>query len=169
MSRPSKGSIIVADGNGKVKAVSPTNDNEMFISDSTKEKGGRFVDAEKILQNSTFKSVITDSSSTNSETYFTIMYFTVPGENVNKIQSIKILSKKKGNLTSYSVRIYDATNNNVIVENTFTNNSILINDIGILSNLPTNEAIVEVQAKRNDGNRNSYAIISECTIEFRNV
>lgn len=171
MTTPIKGAIIVSDGLGKVTYIDPPiNDNEVFVFDSTEQKGGKFINIKNILPNSFMKSTATDQSSTNTTSYSVIMSLTVPGELMNNIQNIKVLSKKDGSVTSYDVRIYDVTNNLVIAENNFTNSNYSINNIGTLNNLPTNEAVLEIQAKRNGGNGNKKNVyVVECTIEYKNV
>lgn len=57
-----------------------------------------------------------------------------------------------------------------VPESNFTNNNLEINDMGTLSNLPTDEAIFEIQARRIGGNDNNSKIyIKECTISYKNL
>src|SRR3989344_8221084 len=145
MSVPIKGSIIVADGSGHVTIISPTNNNEVLCLDSSDPKGAKFIKINNILPQQTFKVTATSSNNTTSSTYATIMELTVNGETTSPISSIKVLSRKIAQITSYDVRVYDTTNSNIIVERNFTNNNLEINDLGTLSNLPLSSAIFEIQ------------------------
>jgi hypothetical protein len=65
-------------------------------------------------------------------------------------QSVRMMYYVESDDKNYSLRIYDATNNNVIAEKTgqSTYDSWVILDMGTLSNLPSGEARWEFQAKR---------------------
>lgn len=168
MSFPVKGSVIVADGNGKVAVISPTSDNQVLSLDSTDPRGAKFIDVKKILPQQFIKAQATSANSTNSTTYERIISLTVPGENVNPITAIKVLSSKDGNVTNYDVRVQ--TDLGVtIAEANFNNSNTQINDLGTLSNLPLTETLLEIQAKRNGGNNNSGVYIFEVTINYNNV
>ena len=53
---------------------------------------------------------------------------------------------------SGSIRIYDATNSLQIAELVaFTDGSVTIKDLGTIGNLPTGEAILEIQLKKTSG------------------
>lgn len=167
---PTKGSVIVADGNGKVTIIEPPqNNNEVFVFDATEPRGGKFINIKNLLPNNYFKSSATSENSTNTSTYITIMSLTVLGESVNQIKNIKVLSYLTGSTVSYDVRIFDSTNSLTIAEKNFSNSTSTINDMGTLLNLPLGEAILEVQVKKNGGNNNSYAFLLEATIEYRNI
>jgi hypothetical protein len=98
----------------------------------------------------------------NSNTYTLILEFEFPGTNeIKYVDSCKILTYI--NSGTYSLRLYDLTNSNVIAEKTGNNNTTsLLIDMGTLSNLPTNAALFEVQVKRDTGTDNptsSYTLI----------
>jgi hypothetical protein len=57
--------------------------------------------------------------------------------------------------TSGDIKIFDSTNAQTIATKNFTNSTKLIIDLGTLSNIPTGEAIFEVQMKRTGGG-NAY-------------
>jgi hypothetical protein len=113
-----------------------------------------------------FKINSTNKTFIKTTSYNVALSHTIFGENSFSIKSIKVLSRISTDGASYSVRIYDATNKNVIAENTFSNTSLIINDMGTLNNLPSSESIIEVQAKRIGGKTNSRVYIPECTIEY---
>lgn len=95
------------------------------------------------------------------------MSISVVGENLRHIKTIKVLSyKQNNNIDSYDVRIYDATNDQIIAESNFNNLIPIVNDLGTLSNLPNEEAVLEIQCKKNGGNNNQRVYALECTIIY---
>ena len=167
---PTKGSVIVADGNGRVTTVEPSADNEVFCLDSTDAKGAKFVKLNQILPTQSFKVTATGVNSTTATAYENIMELTIPGESIANITAIKILGKMTSGADSYSVRVYDSTNSNIIAEKTgLTNTSNSITDLGTLANLPDDEAIFEIQAKRIGGNTQKKIFIHEATISYNTV
>lgn len=166
MSQPIKGSVIIADGTGKVTYLEPTANNQVLTLDSTQPKGIKFINIANITGPTFFKTTAIDKSYTQSDQYEVIMSLTIPGENTNAIQSINVLSYKTSNITSYDIKIYDATNNNTIAESNFSNNNLTNNNMGTLTNLPSTESIIEVQAKKNGGNSQQKVFIKECTINY---
>ena len=86
-------------------------------------------------------------------------------EAIQGVSAIEVLSSTEG--SDYDVRIVDVTNNNVICEITgLSGNDDLdvINDMGTLSNMPSNEAVFEVQVRKNGGGKNTNVTISQLTI-----
>ena len=170
MSTPVKGSVIIADGNGRVTIIEPTSDNQVLCLESANPKGAIFKNISSIIPPQYFKISASDSKYTRSTNWDTILSVTVNGESVNHIQEIKILSFKDSSVDSYDIRVYDSTNNNVIASANFTNNDVGIMDMGSLSNLPTSSAIFEFQAKRNGGNGNSKNVyLLEVTLKYEIV
>lgn len=159
-----KGAIIITDGNGTVDYLPIGANGQVLIFDSAATKGVKWGAQKQLL-----KATATGTSSTNSTSYAAILSITILGENVSAVSSIKVLSKLDGNATSYDIRVYDVTNNNVIGTVNATNANTSIVNIGTLSNLPATEAIFEIQARKNGGNNNSYAYIYEATIENTQV
>lgn len=102
----------------------------------------------------------------SSSSYQEIASYIYPGTNVDMIGYIKILSKIDSSGTSYDVRIRDITNEVTICETNFTNNTLSINDMGTLSNLPSQEAKIEFQVLRNGGNKNTLVKIDSISIYF---
>lgn len=168
MSAPVKGSVIVADGNGRVTVISPTSDNQVLSLDSTDPKGAKFIDVKNILPTQAFKAHAAISDRTNSTTYETLIRLTVPGENTASVQSIDVVSFKDSGASSYDVRVMTKSGD-VIAEANFTNNDDVINDMGTLNNLPANKTQIEIQVKKTGGNNNTYAHLSEATVNYMNV
>ena len=86
-------------------------------------------------------------TNTNSETYTRMTCTVFQGSKKTVLKKVKIISKGHADITSYSVKLHDATNNNMIGEITLTNTTEEINDLGTLSNIPENEAILEFYVK----------------------
>lgn len=82
-------------------------------------------------------------------TYHTVMVFNYLGSDSQTPTHIKVVSEMDDGGTSYDIRIMDVTNNNAVCTSNFTNTLAQVNDLGTLSNLPTNAAIFEVQIKVN--------------------
>ena len=78
------------------------------------------------------------------------------------IRHCRAIIYKSGNMTDFTVEIFDATNQNEML-NTNVSNEVeeTIVDLGLLSNVPTSSAIIEVSMKRNGGNNNSKFYLDE--------
>ena len=88
-------------------------------------------------------------------------------DNVGTINYIEVISYKDEGPTSYSIRIFDRTNDLMMVEKTgLTNVTDQINSLGTITNIPTSNAILEVQAKRIGGSGNSKNIYVEEVIIY---
>jgi hypothetical protein len=89
-----------------------------------------------------------DVIQTGSATYERRSAVIFPGTSViPSISKINALVRRNGNATSASIRIYDSTNANVIAELTgvTTLDENQISDLGTISNLPSGEAVFEIQ------------------------
>lgn len=162
-----KGSVIVADGAGKVTIVSPTSNNQVLVLDSSDLVGARFIDIKSILPVQRLKSSASSTDSTDLTTYTKILELSVPGESNNALQNIKVISYKDGSVDSYDVRALNIETSQVVAEANFTNVVPQINDLGTLSNLPANEGIIEILIKRNGGSgNNKNAYLMEANIEL---
>lgn len=84
---------------------------------------------------------------TNSETYDRFACTVFQGSKKTTLKKIKIISKGHTNITSYSIKIHDVTNNIMISELTLTNTLEEINEFVTLSNIPVDEAILEFYVK----------------------
>lgn len=160
------GSIVVCDGNGKVTAVEPTDNNQIPVFDNTAEKGIKWktntVDSERIFKTS----FMSNESIKTSTDYEVLSYVSIPAS-VTTINKICILSNMHKDANNYSVRVYDVTNDNIIGEATFTNSDLEIKDIGTLSNIPTSGAIFEIHVKVDaDKSSKRKAYIKEVIIHY---
>lgn len=68
-------------------------------------------------------------------------------ETMGSIHKISGIGYMESNGLNYSIKIYDKTNNNVIAEKTFTNTTSNIITFDTISNVPTDESILELHLK----------------------
>ena len=108
--------------------------------------------------------------SINSTSYSKFGTFKYDGSDViGAINYIDVVAYKGDSATSYSVRIYDRTNDRVVAEATDLTNTIEeIQSLGTVSNIPTQKAVFEVQAKRVGGNGNGRKVYIEQVIIYHN-
>jgi len=106
-----------------------------------------------IVKNKTFH-INFKAQTTTSTTWKELKTFIFDGsDDFGTITKIGVLSIKKSDVDGYVVRIYDSTNSLAIATSgTLTNNTQAINDLGTISNVPTGEAIFELQLKKTTGN-----------------
>jgi len=85
------------------------------------------------------------------------------------INQIEVISHMDTGMTSYSVRLYDSTNEAIIAEATGLTNLLEgIVDLGTISDVPDEEAIFEIHAKRVGGTSNTYAVVDEVIVYYNN-
>jgi len=109
-----------------------------------------------------------DSIKTSSYTN-TVLFKYDGSNNVGTINYIEIIAYMDSGITSYSARVYDKTNNQVIAEATGLTNTVeAINDLGTISNVPTDQAIFELQMKRVGGSGNKNVYIESISIYHNN-
>lgn len=92
-----------------------------------------------------------DVVQSTSDTYERVSAFPFPGTTViPSLSKINALLRRNGAATSASLRIYDATNAQVIAEVTgvTTLDETVISDLGPINNLPVGEATFEIQMLR---------------------
>jgi len=83
-----------------------------------------------------------------SKHYQTALSFFINGTNNEQgIDSVKFVSKKVNGSGNYSIRLYDSTNNKVLFEQSYTNTTYQMFTIDSISNIPDEEAVLEIQAK----------------------
>ena len=106
---------------------------------------------------------------TNNSSYSKIGSFKYNGsDKIGHINYIDVISYMQNGGESYSVRIFDKTNGNVICEKTgLTNTTEEIIDLGDISNVPINESIFELQA-RHDTKLKKMAYIDSINIYYGN-
>jgi hypothetical protein len=112
--------------------------------------------------------VFRGDAQTPSEVYARVAAFPFPGTSViPTVSKITALVRRNGAATSASIRIYDATNANVIAEATgiTTLDDTLITDLGAVSNLPAGAAAFEIQLLKVGGPGGARAFCSG--VEFR--
>ena len=92
-----------------------------------------------------------ENSSITTKNYIVSASFIYDGSVFNNIVKIGLLTEMQNNNnlnSSYDIKIYDQTNNQLIKEiNNLTNNKKQIINITNLSNIPSNEAIIEIYVK----------------------
>lgn len=83
------------------------------------------------------------------------------------ITKILVNAYMSGGITDFSVTVIDATNAKIIATNTFTNtdeNSVV--DVGTLSNIPTQQAIIEFLVKKNGGADEDEVCIQNISVYY---
>ena len=96
--------------------------------------------------------LIPKKSFIKNTTYERIVVFEYPGSNYGSpIINVTCISYMDSNCTSYDIKILDKTNNLVIVENNFTNTTEVKNTLTPISNIPTDEAIIEIYVRKVGG------------------
>jgi hypothetical protein len=92
-----------------------------------------------------------DNSNITAKNYAIASSFIYDGtifRNIAKIGLLTEMTNDKNLNSNYSIKIYDQTNNNLIKEITgLTNSNKQIVNITNLSNIPTNESIIEIYIK----------------------
>lgn len=115
-----------------------------------------------IIENGIMHTYTPKTEHVNTDEYKKILTIGYMGaSNVGEIRSIKCVTYMHENITSYSVRAYDRTNNQIMAEATFTNTDFEINDMGTISNIPSKNALIEIQVKRNGGQKSNKVYIDE--------
>lgn len=156
-----KGTLLVYNGTDIVPFL-PSTDGQTIVFDSNENLGLKWKKANKQS-----KIIPTMGNLSDSISYARLASFTFPGSDNVDLSFIKVISYMDTSITSYDLRIYDATNNAIISEANFNNIIEQVNDMGILSNLPVSEAIWEVLSKRNGGSGNNKNVyVKEVTMEF---
>ena len=78
-----------------------------------------------------------------------VSVFSINDKMMFDTDSISILSKMSGNLTSYDVRFYDFTNDNILTQANFTNAAYALMNTGTVLLTPIHEVIIELHIKVN--------------------
>lgn len=117
-----------------------------------------------ILDSSTY--ITPKKGDTSSKAYARMSIFKYYGSNnTAPIVAIETISCMSDTVTSYDIRILDKTNGLVIAEKTgLTHTDDAVDDLGTISNLPTDSALFEVQMKRNGGNGNPKVFLENIII-----
>ncbi len=101
-------------------------------------------------------------------TYGALGRFRYAGSDVVGVpQFIKFVAEVTAGLTSGEIRVVDLTNSsNQIGEVSLTNTSPVVVDLGTLADIPTGEAVFEVQAKRTGGTGVDYTAVDSVSVMF---
>lgn len=85
------------------------------------------------------------------------------------IDYIEIISHMDEACTSYSIRVYDLTNGAILAEATgLDNTSAKIQDLGVISNIPSDPAVLEVQLKRVGGSNSDSIYLDSVLVYYDN-
>jgi hypothetical protein len=103
------------------------------------------------------------NNSTNKNTFFRIGTFNFPKIEKATLDSVSWVD---GTATSYTIRIFNLTDNTILLETILTNSLENINNLGSLTNLPNNSFHCEISVKRNNGNNSSKVHIVSLTINY---
>ena len=99
-----------------------------------------------------------------SKNYQRVTSMVYDSETKGPLHRATVLSFMDSNLTSYSVEIYDKTNEVSLVETTFSNTGDFSeNFIDIIPNPPEGKVVLEINMKVN-GVKNKYAYISQIVL-----
>lgn len=104
---------------------------------------------------------------TNSTTYNRVAAFIFPGTNLlGSISQVSANFWRNATATSVDIRLYDATNAQQICEVTGVTSLSDLNiiDMGAIANLPTSEALIEVQIACTGGGRGRRGICGAITL-----
>lgn len=110
------------------------------------------------------------NDSVRTSSYKAIGSFKYGGSNsVGTIDYIETISNIDLGVTSYSVRIYDKTNNQILAEKTGMTNVVEeVQDLGEISNVPVETSVLEIQLKRTGGTEYDYAYIDSVIVYHGN-
>lgn len=83
-----------------------------------------------------------------------------------KITNIEVSGFMDPTIMSYTVRVYDPTNDQILAQKTLTNTVASVSDIGTISNLPNGNVELEIQAKITGGQTGKYVYIESVIIYY---
>lgn len=101
-----------------------------------------------------------------SEIFIRVLSYAYAGNNIQKLENIKIISNMDTGNISYTTSVYDSTNDNEIVSKILLNTSEQINDLGTLNNLPNDNAEFDIQIKKTGGTINQKVYIQSIGFYF---
>jgi hypothetical protein len=82
------------------------------------------------------------------------------------ISKINVVGYMDSDETDYSVRVYDKTNSLIIAESTYTNTKEDILEVKPISNIPSEQSIIEVHVKSTKGKKKAPVYIESVEIYF---
>ncbi len=111
-----------------------------------------YIDAKQLAIDSSRGTHLTYKGTSSDLSYIDTGSLSFPGSDiVGTILAVEILFKQTGSASTSSVRLYDVTNSLVICELTgLTAEGKIVKDLGTISNVPTDKAVLELQAKVGD-------------------
>jgi hypothetical protein len=160
-----KGGILVHDDGVKIYAVTPTADGQVIISKHDTDAGVEYTNISNTLIKLPIRIINHEHTSVLNVSYETVITFAYVAD-YGAIDSIEVVSWMGSGASSYDVRIYDDTNSQIISEITYTNTSITLNDMSPLANVPTENALIQVQIKRTGGLLNNAAYLNAIIFKF---
>lgn len=118
----------------------------------------------------TFYTETSQIDSTKAMNYSRMIRFAYPGsDSCGIINYVEVLSRMDVGVTSYDVRLVDKLNNTVMAEATgLTNTTDSANDLGTISNIPTNRTILEIHVKHNGASGNAFVFVDNAIIYHGN-
>lgn len=81
-----------------------------------------------------------------------------------KTATVKSVSWMDSGVTSYDIEIFDKTNHEILLSTNLTNTTESIQNLGVLSNLPTSSSQIEISVKKNGGDKKDKIHIESVTI-----
>ena len=106
------------------------------------------------------------ATSYDSSNYQIAGTFKYPGNIIQSVSHIQVISNMDTTATNYTLRIKNHANNDTICEQTFTNTEVAICNFDVISNLPTANAIFELQIKRLATGIRKYAYVNSLIMHY---
>lgn len=127
------------------------------IPDNSKSRGNFYI-------------VIPQKNSIKTGVYTKCATFKYDGSDVvGDIDYVDIISYMDTDVISYNARVYDKTNNTILCEKVgITNLTETIDSLGLISNVPTSQSILELQIQKIGGNNKDYIYIDSINIYYGN-
>lgn len=100
--------------------------------------------------------------------WFTVATFTYLGsDRIGSINYIDVISKRQNSLSDYNLRVVDISKGKIICSvGNLDNDSYQLTSLGVISNVPSTESIMEVQVKT-DNNQNAV-FLQEIQVYYDN-
>lgn len=114
--------------------------------------------------------IITPKSSITSTAYTVISTFKYPGSLIiGPIDYIEIVSYMDNSVTNYDIRIINRENGDIIASKTGnTNKELQVMDLGTISNIPQQEAILELHVRKNGGGVAKATYVDNLIVYYNN-
>lgn len=103
------------------------------------------------------------SKNTKKTTYSRMATTTLP---VTTFAKADCIGYRTSDATSYSILIFDKNNKNILLETTLTNTEEGKQQLGVLTNLPTDESQIEISLRRNGGSSTALAYLESVVIHY---